>query len=107
TVPRLSSLRPLPILAEGLLLPDFCSGPTGLAGRSMRDYLSGALTFAVQMRASTRAEATALIRCDGRDGGTMAARDSVDSIRDLTKLRANVAALGERVAPPWWRTQFF
>src|ERR1035437_3220869 len=43
TVPRLSSLRPLPILAEDLLLPDFCSGPAGLSGRSMRDYLSGAL----------------------------------------------------------------
>src|ERR1019366_2859990 len=45
TVPRLSSLRPLPILAEDLLLPDFCSGPAGLSGRSMRDYLSGALRF--------------------------------------------------------------
>src|ERR1039458_1927500 len=45
TVPRLSSLRPLPILAEDLLLPDFCSGPAALSGRSMRDYLSGALTF--------------------------------------------------------------
>src|ERR1019366_10820050 len=44
TVPRLSPLRPLPILAEDLLLPDFCSGPAGLSGRSMRDYLSGALT---------------------------------------------------------------
>src|ERR1017187_4476098 len=33
TVPRLSSLRPLPILAEDLLLPDFCSGATGLSGR--------------------------------------------------------------------------
>src|ERR1035437_5183135 len=43
TVPRLSSLRPLPILAEDLLMPDFCSGPAGLSGRSMRDYLSGAL----------------------------------------------------------------
>src|ERR1035437_1609932 len=43
TVPRLSSLRPLPILAEDFLLPDFCSGPAGLSGRSMRDYLSGAL----------------------------------------------------------------
>src|ERR1019366_9405219 len=43
TVPRLSSLRPLPILAEDLLLPDFCSGPAALSGRSMRDYLSGAL----------------------------------------------------------------
>jgi len=31
-------------LAEDLLLPDFCSGPAGLSGRSMRDYLSGALT---------------------------------------------------------------
>jgi hypothetical protein len=27
-------------------------------------------------------------------------------IRDLILLRAIVAALGERVAPPWWRTQF-
>src|SRR5271156_5756832 len=44
TVPRLSSLRPLPILAEDLLLPDFRSGSAGLPGRSMRDYLSGALT---------------------------------------------------------------
>ena len=26
-----------------LLLPDFCSGPAALSGRSMRDYLSGAL----------------------------------------------------------------
>src|ERR1039457_2211495 len=43
TVPRLSSLRPLPILAEDLLMPDFCPGPAGLSGRSMRDYLSGAL----------------------------------------------------------------
>src|SRR5271163_369184 len=43
TVPRLSSLRPLPILAEDLLLPDFRSGSAGLPGRSMRDYLSGAL----------------------------------------------------------------
>src|SRR5208282_3840116 len=43
TVPRLSSLRPLPILAEDLLLPDFCSGAAALPGRSMRDYLSGAL----------------------------------------------------------------
>src|ERR1019366_5035600 len=33
TVPRLSSLRPLPILPEDLLLPDFCSGATGLSGR--------------------------------------------------------------------------
>src|SRR5271155_1841888 len=33
TVPRLSSLRPLPILAEDLLLPDFCSGAAGLSGR--------------------------------------------------------------------------
>jgi hypothetical protein len=33
TVPRLSSLRPLPILAEDLLLPDFCSSATGLSGR--------------------------------------------------------------------------
>src|ERR1035441_1544437 len=32
TVPRLSSLRPLPILAEDLLMPDFCSGATGLSG---------------------------------------------------------------------------
>jgi len=32
-------------LAEDLLLPDFCSGPAGLSGRSMRDYLSGALTL--------------------------------------------------------------
>src|ERR1022692_1979054 len=45
TVPRLSSLRPLPILAEDLLLPDFCSGPAALSGRSMRDYLSGALSL--------------------------------------------------------------
>jgi len=37
------NLRPLPILAEDLLLPDFCSGPAALSGRSMRDYLSGAL----------------------------------------------------------------
>src|ERR1039457_4366853 len=44
TVPRLSSLRPLPILPEDLLLPDFCSGPAALSGRSMRDYLSGALS---------------------------------------------------------------
>ena len=44
TVPRLSSLRPLPILAGDLLLPDFCSGPAALSGRSIRDYLSGALT---------------------------------------------------------------
>src|SRR5271154_6069719 len=44
TVPRLSSLRPLPILAEDLLLPDFRSGSAGLPGRSMRDYLSGALS---------------------------------------------------------------
>src|SRR5277367_587672 len=44
TVPRLSSLRPLPILAEDLLLPDFCSDPAGLPDRSLRDYLSGALT---------------------------------------------------------------
>src|SRR5208282_3814805 len=43
TVPRLSSLRPLPILAEDLLLPDFCSGAAALPGRFMRDYLSGAL----------------------------------------------------------------
>src|ERR1035437_879037 len=55
TVPRLSSLRPLPILAEDLLLPDFCSGPAGLSGRSMRDYLSGALTRAIH-RTSLRAE---------------------------------------------------
>src|ERR1035437_2712338 len=33
TVPRLSSLRPLHILAEDLLLPDFCSGPAALSGR--------------------------------------------------------------------------
>src|ERR1017187_3274096 len=33
TVPRLSSLRPLPILAEALLMPDFCSGAAGLSGR--------------------------------------------------------------------------
>src|ERR1017187_7608661 len=33
TVPRLSSLRPLPILAEDLLMPDFCSGAAGLPGR--------------------------------------------------------------------------
>src|SRR5450755_1722327 len=34
TVPRLSSLRPLPILAEDLLLPDFCSGAAAdLSGR--------------------------------------------------------------------------
>src|ERR1019366_3648072 len=33
TVPRLSSLLPLPILPEDLLLPDFCSGATGLSGR--------------------------------------------------------------------------
>src|SRR5271154_2051845 len=45
TVPRLSSLRPLPILAEDLLLPDFRSGSAGLPGRSMRDYLSGALSL--------------------------------------------------------------
>src|SRR5271155_744120 len=43
TVPRLSSLRPLPILAEDLLLPEFCSDPAGLPGRSVRDFLSGAL----------------------------------------------------------------
>src|SRR5271156_772699 len=43
TVPRLSSLRPLPILAEDLLMPDFCSGAAGLPGRSLRDFLSGAL----------------------------------------------------------------
>src|ERR1035437_3511759 len=47
TVPRLSSLRPLPILAEDLLMPDFCSGPAGLPGRSMRDFLSGALISAI------------------------------------------------------------
>ena len=29
-----------------------------------------------------------------------------DRIREMTLLRAIVAALGERVAPPWWRTQF-
>src|ERR1035437_2197007 len=50
TVPRLSSLRPLPILAEDLLLPDFCSGPAALSGRSMRDYLSGALTSRGRVR---------------------------------------------------------
>src|ERR1017187_7986451 len=33
SVPRLSSLRPLPILAEDLLLPDFCSGAARLSGR--------------------------------------------------------------------------
>src|SRR5271170_2039639 len=33
TVPRLSSLRPLPILAEDLLLPDFRSGAADLSGR--------------------------------------------------------------------------
>src|ERR1039458_6009285 len=33
TVPRLSSFRPLPILAEDLLLPDFYFGATGLSGR--------------------------------------------------------------------------
>src|SRR5271168_1081418 len=44
TVPRLSSLRPLPILAEDLLLPDFCSGAAGLSGRSLRDFSTGALT---------------------------------------------------------------
>src|ERR1039458_9080987 len=46
TVPRLSSLRPLPLLAEDLLMPDFSPAPAGLSGRSMRDYLSGALTDA-------------------------------------------------------------
>src|ERR1017187_1587976 len=52
TVPRLSSLRPLPILAEDLLLPDFCSGPAALSGRSMRDYLSGALKWNVRRRSA-------------------------------------------------------
>src|ERR1035437_1894866 len=49
TVPRLSSLRPLPILAEDLLMPDFCSGPAALSGRSMRDYLSGALNRTITL----------------------------------------------------------
>jgi hypothetical protein len=31
-------------LAEDLLLPDFCSGAAGLSGRSMSDFLTGALT---------------------------------------------------------------
>src|SRR5271168_4830219 len=44
TVPRLSYLRPLPILAEDLLSPDFCSGAAGLSGRSLRDFSTGALT---------------------------------------------------------------
>src|ERR1035437_8113228 len=57
TVPRLSSLRPLHILAEDLLLPDFCSGPAGLSGRSMRDYLSGALTEVVTAPRSPRQNA--------------------------------------------------
>src|ERR1035437_4111144 len=51
TFPRLSPLRPLPILAKDLLLPDFCPGPAGLSGRSMRDYLSGALTTVTHVRA--------------------------------------------------------
>src|SRR5208282_5422701 len=39
TVPRLSSLRPLPILAEDLLLPDFCSGPAArLSGRFIEGF---------------------------------------------------------------------
>jgi hypothetical protein len=29
-----------------------------------------------------------------------------ESVRTLVILRAIVAALGERAAPPWWRTQF-
>src|SRR5271155_310598 len=48
TVPRLSSLRPLPILAEDLLLPDFCSGAAGLSGRSLRDFSTGALSAALR-----------------------------------------------------------
>src|SRR5450755_2015333 len=48
TVPRLSSLRPLPILAEDLLLPDFRSGAAGLPGRSVRDFLCGALRRAFE-----------------------------------------------------------
>src|SRR5664279_2874249 len=43
TVPRLSSLRPLPILAEDLLMPDFCSGPAGLPGRFTEGFSTGAL----------------------------------------------------------------
>ena len=46
----LLSLRPLPILAEDLVLPDFCSGAAGLSGRSMRDFFTGALTRAAETR---------------------------------------------------------
>src|SRR5271156_5628545 len=43
TVPRLSSLRPLPILAEDLLLPDFRSGSAAYPA-ALRGTISPALS---------------------------------------------------------------
>src|ERR1035437_461219 len=68
TVPRLSSLRPLPILAEDLLMPDFCSGPAGLSGRSMRDYLSGALTGVTGTRQRKRSGVLRCAQDDTKEG---------------------------------------
>jgi hypothetical protein len=36
----------------------------------------------------------------------MVRSDSSQEVRNLLLLRATVAALGERMTPPWWRTQF-
>src|SRR5208282_4774476 len=51
TVPRLSSLRPLPILAEDLLLPDFCSGPAArLSGRFIEGFFHRRSHLAAKLR---------------------------------------------------------